>query len=341
MYLFVLENMYETTGDTRYRRQVQAHWNYVKAKWGDALTTCGFASPATPSPCQDDAAWSLWMLLKIYSSTHDPYALQCAEGLASTAYKRWHDASDGGGMWYSDYWNDPSNAPHYHLKSLYQSGMTLGFLKLWELTRKQVYRAYADDCYNWLQKTLLRTDGLYWNSVNAQGLPDAHPGAGMYSIGEGGSVTYLGGDMAMAVLNARYYRITGIDSYRQSAMRTANSIRMHLTNANGVLIDDMDLWTNGVFATEYTTEVLTLPGIDKRDVAAFQKTATSIYRLDRTSDGYYGPCWDGPIGSSDGTGTQTPWSSVGKPNQIMTSANAVNMIVAAASYPSQPQPLRR
>ena len=55
-------------------------------------------------------------------------------------------------------------------------------------------------------------------------------------------------------------------------------------------------------------------------------TARAIYTRARTPDGYYGGCWNGP---ADGAASR--WSSIGsRPQQLMTSTNAVNMIVAAA-----------
>jgi hypothetical protein len=56
------------------------------------------------------------------------------------------------------------------------------------------------------------------------------------------------------------------------------------------------------------------------------RTADSIYRRARTAEGYYGGSWSGP---AEGPGSH--WAMVGsRPQQITTSASAVNVIAAAA-----------
>jgi len=52
----------------------------------------------------------------------------------------------------------------------------------------------------------------------------------------------------MGVAQARLFRITGDDEYRNKAVRTADAIRARLTDGKGVLLDDRDAWANGAFA---------------------------------------------------------------------------------------------
>ena len=133
--------------------------------------------------------------------------------------------------------------------------------------------------------------------------------------------------MAMGVLHAHLYRLTGDDTYRLRAIRTAEAILAHLVTGKGVYLNDRDAWSNGVFAGDWVREVLTLPGISAKHAAVLRATADSICHNARTADGFYGGSWSGPA-----EGPASRWF-VGnsKPQQIMTSANSVNVIVAAAA----------
>ena len=143
--------------------------------------------------------------------------------------------------------------------------------------------------------------------------------------------------MGMGVVHARFYRTTGEEKYRQRAIRTAEALTKHLTNAEGVFINDRDAWVNGTFASDWAREVLSLPGVDRQHKAVLQKTADSIYTKARTADGYYGASWSGLAG-----GTDSAWFRIGsRPQQIMTSASSVDMIVGAAAGDWQPTDAQR
>ena len=82
-----------------------------------------------------------------------------------------------------------------------------------------------------------------------------------------------------------------------------------------------------VFAGDWAREVLTLPGIDPKHRAVLRATADSIFHTARTADGFYGGSWSGPA-----EGPASRWFvKDSKPQQIMTSANTVNMLIAAAA----------
>src|SRR5207247_8533009 len=60
-------------------------------------------------------------------------------------------------------------------------------------------------------------------------------------------------------------------------------------------------------------------------------TAARIYTKARTTNGYYGGSWAGPA-----DGSASAWVGIGStPQQIMTSASSVNMIVAAGFLESR------
>ena len=121
------------------------------------------------------------------------------------------------------------------------------------------------------------------------------------------------------------HRFTGEKVYLDRAIRTAGAIARKLT-AGGVYVKDRDAWTNGTFAGDWAQDVLSLPGVEDRHKELLLRTADSIYRKARTSQGYYGGSWSGP---AEGPGS--PWCMKGsRPQQITTSASSVNVIAAAA-----------
>jgi predicted alpha-1,6-mannanase (GH76 family) len=232
----------------------------------------------------------------------------------ANAFRRWEDDELGGGLWYRD-----TRAE----KSLYQAALALAALRVFELTRDADFLHKAQRSYSWMERRLLRPDALYSCEYGRGGpigreRPD--------DIHMAGSVTFLGGNMAMGVLHARLYRLTGEDEYRQRAVRTAEAIRTKLVSASGIYLNDRDAWANGFFAGAWAREVMPLPGIDARHWGILRATADSICRHARTTDGYYSACWAEPV-----KGTSCPWTAAGStPEQIMVSANSVSFIVAAA-----------
>jgi hypothetical protein len=97
-----------------------------------------------------------------------------------------------------------------------------------------------------------------------------------------------------------------------------------MVDADGVLLDDRDAWNDGYFAAMWAREVV---GRQGPAADALRRTAAAIATRDRTSDGFYGPDWDGP--SPDSRWPRGPVRA----QQIMTSASAATMIIAAASLP--------
>jgi len=312
-----MENTWAATGNVTLKGQLQSDWSHVKTEYtGSSITSCGTGSI---SPWQDDAGWGCFLMITAYNATNDATALSDAEALANNMFNRWYDSALGGGMWYRD---------AKDIKSLYQAACVLDYLKLYEITGTKSYLTHSLLCYTWLEKKMLRTDGLYWcdydtSSGTVAGISTPN------AIHQAGSVSFLGGNMAMGVIHARLYKDTGEDIYRQRALRTATALRTRLIDINGVYIDDRDAWTDATFAGEWAREVLTLPGASSSDIQILENTASAVYANDRTSDGYYGGCWDGPVGTPGDA-----WSNGGStPQQIMTSAEAVNMIAAAANLP--------
>ena len=309
-----LDNASRTLGDTALSLRLQADWRRTKALYTPAqLEACGAKSGTNWAA--DDAGWSALMLLAAFRVTGDRDALDRARGLVNNAFGRWRDDQLGGGLWYRD---------DHRSKSLYQVAIVLAALRLWELTGDRAFQDRALGCYAWIEAHLLRDDGLYWCEYDLSGpVGKDRPN----DIREGGSVVFLGGNMAMGVLHARLYRLTADDTYRLRAIRTAEALLARLVTDKGVYLNDRDAWANGLFAGDWARDVLTLPGIGAKHAAVLRATADSICRNARTADGFYGGSWSGPP-----EGPSSRWfAGNSKPQQIMTSANSVNVMVAAAA----------
>jgi hypothetical protein len=174
-----------------------------------------------------------------------------------------------------------------------------------------------------METHLRREDGLYWVDYGTTGpIGQERPN----DIREASSVVSLGLNMAMGVLHAELFKMTADELYRIRAIRTADALSNCLLSLGGVFLNDRDAWSQGTFAGDWVREVLSLPGISAKSWTLLRMTADSICANARTTNGYYGGSWSGPA-----EGLLSRWWSVGsKPEQIMTSASTVNMIVAAA-----------
>jgi hypothetical protein len=206
--------------------------------------------------------------------------------------------------------------------------IVLSALQIYELTGNQTFYTNAMQCYTWMETYLLRTDGLYWVDYNSLGpVGQERP----EDIFEAGSVVSLGGTMAMGLLHARLYQLTGNPTYLNGAILTDNAILYSpLGTPEGVYLNDRDAWTQGTFAGDWAREVLTLPGIDPKHWTMLWTTADSIYTNARTN-GYYGGSWSG---SAEGSGSAW-WVNGSTPEQITTSSSSANMIIAAAALEGQ------
>ena len=314
MMIFCMDALYRATGDPVLRQRMLSEWQRMKRVYTvQELEAAG----SSVHPACDDSGWDAMLYMIFYRHLGDRFALDRAKGLIDNSYKRWLDDDMGGGMWYDN---------EHSCKSLYQTGIVLPSLQIWEVTKDKSFRDRAVSCYEWMESHLLRSDGLYWCDLTSDGpagkeRPD--------SIHEAGSVVFLGGNMAMGVIHAWMYRDTGDKKYLDRAIRTAEAISKKITKG-GIYFSDRDAWVNGSFADEWAESVLTLPGIDKKHKDLLLHTADSIYKYDRTPDGYYGGCWGGPA-----DGACSPWSAIGsRAQQIMTSASTANVIMAAALFES-------
>ncbi|MCL2884484.1 MAG: hypothetical protein FWF49_03235, partial [Oscillospiraceae bacterium] len=182
------------------------------------------------------------------------------------------------------------------------------------------YRDRAIQIYQALVQYHGRGDGLYWCDVTTDANRTPVGSDRPYYINEAGSFSFIGGNMAMAVLGARLYNMTGDATYLSQAVRTVNAITA-VENNKGVLLDDRDGWTDGQFVYMYASEALTLPGVAQSNREVLLNTAVSIMN-NAHSGQYYKADWSGGNAWENANNTVS--------TQIMTTANSVQMIIAAA-----------
>lgn len=307
--LFNIYDLWVLTGEEIYKDYMIAEANYYKTNYENDLEAIETAG-ALLNTASDDCAWTGMLMLNFYTVTEDMWFVERAINILDDAYDRWYSDELGGGLWYKD---------GVDYKSLYEAGIALDWLRIWEITGEQRFYDLALASYEWMHTCLGRDDGIYACEATAAG----HRGdAGR--ISEGGSSSFLGGNMAMAALSAKFYKITGEQKYLDRVYATNAGILQHYNN-NGVLLNDRDAWTNGTFAGFYATWVLSLPNTEEMQ-QLLKDTAVSIVTNDRTADGYYGGSWQGPP-----AGPSSIWASNGSvAQQTMTSGTTVAIVVGAA-----------
>lgn len=260
----------------------------------------------------DDCAWITMLMLNCYRISGDEWFMERAVNLADNAMARWYD-EELGGMVYSD------GVDHM---SLYEVNFVFSWLRLWEITGVQRFYDLALHSYENMHSRLGsgRDDGLYFCEANAH----FHRG-GANHISEAGSSSFLAGNLGMAALAARFYKITREQEYLNRMYAVNEGLLNVYVREDGVLLNDRDAWTNGIFTAYYVTDVLTMPDTEEMQ-QAIRDTALSIAVNARTEDGYYGGSWSGP---AEGGGSV--WYKIGStPQQSKTTGSTVLMITAAA-----------
>jgi hypothetical protein len=134
------------------------------------------------------------------------------------------------------------------------------------------------DIYNGLETLQRRPDGLYWMGVNEKGAGSAD---NPYGIREGGSCTYIGGNMAMAVLNM-------LLGNEEKAYETVLGITRFESYNNGAFMNDRDAWNNTFFLGMFVREVMGKGVADGHTDRALYATVTMILENACFDDGYYG-----------------------------------------------------
>lgn len=141
--------------------------------------------------------------------------------------------------------------------------------------------------------------GIYWTDLNCSGLPgQKEPAIAEYRedpslVGNPGSLSFLGGNMAMGAIHARLHRISGLEVYRMRLEELCSGL-IEIYIRDGCFINDRDAWTDTYCLGEWTREVAVLPDLDPRLNKALVDTALSVAQNARTEDGHYAAVWRGP-----------------------------------------------
>lgn len=287
--------------------------------------------------CMDDCGWNVvgfllgWKYNKQLGKTEEAATcLDYAKKLFLNSYDIFYDDALGGGMWYQI---------DHHEKSLYACTLAFAGDELYRITGEDVYRSRCLDIYNGIENNLGRADGLYWMGIDANGILGRN---NPYDISEGGSCTFLCGNMCMAVLNVRL-------GHPEKALRTAIGMTRYETDNTGAWLNDRDAWNNTFFLDYFVREVINAGYADSATIQTYQATVAQILKHCIFDDGYYSASWKGPQEPSshgypsgqDGiyyTGPRNRWGTqeyqdgryVGStPDQMMTSATTAHVLLAA------------
>ena len=337
--LFGMEARYKATGDESIHNRIVAEWEFCKENFSDeSLVTPGQA----PHLNHDDAGWDVMAYMIFYNHVKDPYILDITKRSLINCFNYFKDGDTKNGLWYSIDMKDKSTLV---LKSISAVGLITAAFEYYEITKDKTVFDEAKGAYDWIEANLLRKgkvetpdfsydcdDLLYFFDYNVNNVEHAAEKNGpagwtrVNQIYEAGSVSGLFANMAMGVLHARLYKITGDEHYKTRAVETVHAITgSPFYNAKGVLVNDRDAWANGMYTGYWVEEVLTLDGVRQEDKDIIFATASSIAKNARTDDGYYGGSWSGPA-----TGPKSKWWAAGsKPEQMMTSASSTDVIFGA------------
>ena len=343
--LFALDTFWRATGDEDAKRRIAAQWAFTKANF----TEEALARPGeNPNRAMDDAGWDAMAYALWFRHTGDPDAMRAAKNLIANSYRYWCDDSVTNGLWYSRVPPSQGGGAETRFKSLYAVGLVFAALDYTLCTGDDSLMSDTLAVYEWIERHLRRDrravyadglsgggaytvdveDKLYWMEYNEErgnrrerNGPDGGTRPG--HIREASSVSALFGNMAMSVIQARLYKMRGDEAYRVRALETVRAlVESPYYDCDGAFLNDRDAWVNGLFAGWWVSDVLTLPGMPQKARDMIYTTARSISAKARTPDGFYGAAW----------GSGTAWGSAGptRPEQIMTSASTVNVIMAAA-----------
>ena len=325
---------------TEYRQVAQIIANSVNAIV-DGYPHKQLVTPVNaPNYAMDDCSWNVFGLYLGYyynrvlgNNDRSNTCLRLATSLFNNSYDTYYNAELGGGLAYRESRTDVS---------LYGATMALAGYYIHQASGDAQVRQRYLNIYNGMEKVLRRPDGLYWCGVTATGADGI---GNPYGIGEAGSVTYINGNFAMAILNA-------LLGEEEKAEQTVLGILRYETYDNGAFMNDRDAWNNTFFLGLFVREVLAKGIAQEAGQRALESCAAMVLQNCVFEDGYYSACWSGPrepdskgwpsVGeykvdySLDG---RNPWGkgynndglNIGStPNQIMTSATTAHVLMAAA-----------
>jgi len=335
--VFAMDSYWRLTGDDSVKTLLAQEWtNFIK-KIGQGRLTGNFGSPHNIAI--DDAGWGAMSYMVYYRASGDTDALSYTKQLVQNVYAHHADGSTANGLFYNE---------DRTYKSMPMIAIMCAALDYMQTTGDTSLLADTVNVYNWIQTHMLVNgpttvenglapgqpytydfnNQLYWMDYNVsrdgRGEYNGPDGAtrSTFQVAEAGSVSSLFANMGMSVVGARLYKLTGDTKYLTQAVGTVNALMDAPFYFNGsVFVNDRDAWADGSFAGWWASEALTLPGVPDTAKARLLATADSIMQNARVIGVGYKAEWSGG----------NAWTNVGSvPEQIMTSSNTANMVMAAA-----------
>jgi len=349
-------DMLEATHDDLYQQRLAGLWEFVKSNFTFDQLTGNFGK--APNLALDDTGWAAMLYMTCYKATGDKYALKVVKAQIKAAFDYYKDQDTANGLWYSKVPPSQGGDASTRFKSIYTVGIVGASLDYTIATGDAELLPDTLKIYTWMETHLRRDkditfpgglatggdlvisvkDHLYWVDFGEGCIGTKDPtvvtgpmgGSRPQSIREAGSVSALFGNMGMAVIQARLYKLTGDAKYLKLALETVRALNdSPLYNHQGVYVNDRDAGTNATFAGAWVREVLLLPGTTTHDDERIFGTARSIAEKCRTKDGYWNPEWAGGEVWRSNWLTATPqhkWTV----NMSMITGNTVCMMTAAA-----------
>jgi len=202
----------------------------------------------------DDDLWSVIATTRAWRREADPELLAYATDTFRKVVTQGWDNTCGGGLWW--------NAQRKYKNAITNELLIFASTQLYYATGQDAYRGWAQRGWEWFAASgMIDKDGLVNDGLDGQ---CRNNGAPKFSYNQG---VILGGLEDLA-------SITGDQTYRDQAVRTALAATRELSNANGILhepvpsIGSDGLMFKGVFAWHLGRLLANLPAGHERDELA-------------------------------------------------------------------------
>ncbi|RYG74972.1 hypothetical protein EON80_02200 [bacterium] len=293
-----------TQDPAAYRQVLDAFYNGLEKHWDlnpEPFDVPGydayFASKDGNDKYYDDNAWLILGMAEAYRGTKDPKFLKKARECFDFILSGWDEKLGGGIYWYQktrDGKNTCINAPG-----------AAGALALYEIEKKPSDLEWAKKLYDWTQKNLQDTDGLYWDNINLDGKIEKT------------KWTYNSALMIRSAIGL--WRATGDKKYWNDARKVADASLIRFINpASGAMSDTArfnHLLSESLLVAYEATK-------DIRYLNAVRRHADFGYRYVRdVTDGGYWNKWDAV--------TRPP----GEEKTLIENASAARLFWLLTAYP--------